>query len=66
MSREFLCAYRETALASSALAIGDADFRKLLDLFLIDKALYEVLYELNARPEWVRIPLMGLLTLTSA
>lgn len=66
VSREFLCAYRETALASSALAIGDADFRKLLDLFLIDKALYEVLYELNARPEWVRIPLMGLLTLTSA
>lgn len=32
----------------------------LLDLFLIDKALYELKYELNNRPDWVRIPLRGL------
>ena len=32
----------------------------LLDLFLIDKALYELNYELNNRPEWIRIPLRGL------
>jgi trehalose synthase-fused probable maltokinase len=32
----------------------------LLDLLLIDKALYELNYELNNRPEWVRIPLRGL------
>ena len=36
------------------------DFRKLLNVFLLDKALYEVLYELNSRPAWVRIPLMGI------
>jgi maltose alpha-D-glucosyltransferase / alpha-amylase len=29
----------------------------------VDKALYELLYELNARPAWVRIPLMGILSL---
>ena len=33
---------------------------RLLDLFLIDKALYELNYELNNRPDWVRIPLRGL------
>jgi maltose alpha-D-glucosyltransferase/alpha-amylase len=35
----------------------------VLDVFLLDKALYEVLYELNARPAWVRIPLMGVISL---
>jgi maltose alpha-D-glucosyltransferase/alpha-amylase len=33
-------------------------------VFLLDKALYEVSYELNARPAWVRIPLMGIMSLT--
>ena len=35
----------------------------LLRLFVIDKALYELNYELNNRPDWVRIPLRGLLEL---
>jgi len=35
----------------------------LLNVFLLDKALYEVLYELNSRPEWIRIPLMGILSM---
>ena len=34
--------------------------RSLLDLLLVDKALYELNYELNNRPDWVRIPLRGL------
>jgi maltose alpha-D-glucosyltransferase / alpha-amylase len=32
-------------------------------VFLLQKALYEVAYELNNRPAWVRIPLRGILTL---
>ena len=32
----------------------------LLELFMLDKALYELNYELNNRPDWVRIPLTGL------
>jgi predicted trehalose synthase len=32
----------------------------MLDAFLLDKALYEVGYELNHRPDWVRIPLLGI------
>ena len=35
----------------------------LLDAMLIEKALYELRYELNSRPDWVGIPLRGLLKL---
>ena len=30
-------------------------------MFVIDKAVYELGYELNNRPEWIEIPLTGLL-----
>jgi len=60
---QFLRAYRETAREAKFVPAGRADFRRLLDVFLVDKALYELLYELNARPTWVRIPLMGILSL---
>ena len=50
------------------IAAGQASFlpadpvqrASLLDLLLLDKALYELNYELSNRPEWVRIPLRGL------
>jgi len=32
----------------------------LLYLYLIEKATYEIAYELQARPDWVEIPLRGL------
>lgn len=35
----------------------------LLDAYLLDKAIYEIGYELNNRPEWAQIPLKGLLEL---
>jgi maltose alpha-D-glucosyltransferase/alpha-amylase len=60
---EFLRAYRGAAQGADFLPPKDADFRKLLNVFLLDKALYEVLYELNSRPAWVRIPLMGIISL---
>jgi len=60
---EFLRAYREAAQGADFLPPGDVDFRKLLNVFLLDKALYEVLYEVNSRPAWVRIPLMGIMSL---
>ena len=37
--------------------------KTFLDAFLLQKALYEVAYELNNRPDWVRIPLRGILSL---
>jgi maltose alpha-D-glucosyltransferase/alpha-amylase len=59
----FLRAYRETAQGAEFLPADTSDFHNLLDVFLLDKALYEVRYELNARPAWVRIPLMGIMSL---
>jgi maltose alpha-D-glucosyltransferase / alpha-amylase len=35
----------------------------LLDAHLLEKALYELVYEINHRPDWVRIPLRGILSL---
>jgi maltose alpha-D-glucosyltransferase / alpha-amylase len=35
----------------------------LLNVYLLEKALYELGYELNNRPDWVRIPLTGILQL---
>jgi maltose alpha-D-glucosyltransferase/alpha-amylase len=55
----FLTAYDETARAAGIYA-SDADFRSLLALFELEKALYELRYELNNRPEWVRWPLAGI------
>ena len=59
----FLRAYRETAGNAEYLPSDPADFRQLLQAYLLDKALYELLYELNNRPAWVRIPLEGILSL---
>jgi maltose alpha-D-glucosyltransferase/alpha-amylase len=36
----------------------------MLDALLLEKALYELQYELNNRPAWLHIPLIGLLALT--
>ena len=63
MGAEFLRAYRNTAQDAQFLPSSDEGFRKLLAVFLLDKALYELSYELNNRPTWVRIPLMGILSL---
>ena len=62
VSAEFLKAYR-TACASSALLPPSAQAQSLLNAYLLEKALYELLYELNNRPAWVRIPLAGILAL---
>jgi maltose alpha-D-glucosyltransferase/alpha-amylase len=58
-----LRAYRESAQGADFLPPRQVDFRKLLNVFLLDKAVYEILYELNSRPAWVRIPLMGIMSL---
>jgi predicted trehalose synthase len=39
------------------------DTRLLLQAFVLDKAFYELTYELNSRPNWVHIPLEGIVHL---
>jgi maltose alpha-D-glucosyltransferase/alpha-amylase len=62
VGRVFIAAYEE-AVRTSSLFATDASQRGLLDLFLLEKALYEVRYELDNRPDWVIIPLRGILSL---
>jgi maltose alpha-D-glucosyltransferase/alpha-amylase len=64
VSAEFLRAYRTASQNSAHVPSDGAEFRKLMDAYLLDKALYELLYELNNRPTWVRIPIEGILSLT--
>jgi maltose alpha-D-glucosyltransferase/alpha-amylase len=63
MGAEFLRAYRNTAQGAQFLPSAEENLRKLLAIHLLDKALYELSYELNNRPAWVRIPLLGILAL---
>ena len=44
---------------------AEEDFQKLLDASLLEKAMYELTYELNNRPTWIRIPLAGVLILAT-
>jgi maltose alpha-D-glucosyltransferase / alpha-amylase len=62
---EFLAAYRRTAQSGDIVPPADEDFRRLLDACLFEKAMYELMYELNNRPTWVRIPLAGILALSA-
>ena len=43
-----------------ALVGSPPDLKVLLEAYLLDKAVYEVAYELNNRPDWVVIPLRGI------
>jgi maltose alpha-D-glucosyltransferase/alpha-amylase len=42
---------------------GLDQLRTLLEIQLVEKALYELLYELNNRPSWAELPIRGLLSL---
>jgi maltose alpha-D-glucosyltransferase/alpha-amylase len=61
----FLRTYRLTMKAAGGMMVpADMEaFEQLLEIYVLDKALYELMYELNNRPAWVRIPLAGILAL---
>jgi maltose alpha-D-glucosyltransferase/alpha-amylase len=42
---------------------GPDELRILLHAYVLEKALYELDYELNHRPDWVRIPLQGIMSI---
>jgi maltose alpha-D-glucosyltransferase/alpha-amylase len=63
VSAAFLRAYRAAAQDAAFLPGDAAQFEAQLDAFMLDKAFYELNYELNNRPDWVRIPLRGILAL---
>jgi maltose alpha-D-glucosyltransferase/alpha-amylase len=62
-SATFLGSYRKTAAESILLPADTEPTRRLLDLFMLEKLLFELKYELDYRPNWVRIPLFGIIQL---
>ncbi len=56
----FLKGYLDRISGSSLVPSGRQDFETVLGAFMLDKALYELAYELNNRPDWVALPLKGI------
>ena len=59
----FLSGYFNSASGAAFLPSSPEQVRTLLDAFLLEKALYEIRYELNNRPHWVHVPILGILSL---
>jgi maltose alpha-D-glucosyltransferase/alpha-amylase len=62
----FLRGYLATVEGTPIVPADNAHLRQLLDTLVLDKAAYELGYELNNRPDWVDIPLRGLLLASTA
>ena len=56
---EFLDGYRSTI--DQTLVPSGSGMDRLLAVFELEKAVYELRYELNNRPDWVKIPVAGIL-----
>jgi maltose alpha-D-glucosyltransferase / alpha-amylase len=62
----FLKGYLAIAGNGSFLPKTPEELSALLDTYLLEKAIYELGYELNNRPDWVKLPLLGILSLMEA
>ncbi len=60
--REFLAGYLDT-VDEALLPPGEEAITRLLAIFELEKAVYELRYELDNRPDWVSIPVAGILRL---
>ena len=66
VSSAFLKGYLNSASVADFLPNTREELRLLLDAFMLEKAVYEISHELDHRPDWVRIPLEGVLTILGA
>jgi len=66
VTRAFRDAYLETARGAVFLPEDPREVDTLLRAFVLEKTFYELTYELNHRPEWVAIPLHGIVSLAEA
>jgi maltose alpha-D-glucosyltransferase/alpha-amylase len=60
MSSVFLQSYLKTTADAIFVPQNPDDLQVLLEAYLLDKAVYEIGYELNNRPDWVVIPIRGI------
>ena len=61
----FLASYRETTANQRFWPAGPTAADQILNFFLLEKAFYEVEYELSHRPDWLRVPLTGIIRILS-
>ncbi len=61
VSEVFLAAYREATEGTSFVPRDSDGLRRILSAFELEKALYEFGYEINNRPDWIWIPVHGIL-----
>jgi maltose alpha-D-glucosyltransferase/alpha-amylase len=66
ISAVFLDSYFETCGHATFLPKDPSELQSVLNLHLMEKAVYELGYELNNRPGWVGIPLQGIWKLLSS
>lgn len=57
----FLKNYRQTIRGYPAAPLDVEEMDRLIQFFVMEKALYELRYEMDNRPDWLSIPLQGLL-----
>jgi maltose alpha-D-glucosyltransferase / alpha-amylase len=63
VSAAFLRSYHATAARGALLPEAHEEQQVLLNAYMLARAVYELGYELHHRPDWVRIPLQGMLQL---
>ncbi len=63
VTEAFLARYRTAAAGLGSVPADPVAAAALLDFFTLEKAVYEVDYELAQRPQWAAIPLAGVLEL---
>jgi maltose alpha-D-glucosyltransferase/alpha-amylase len=61
-SAAFLSRYLEVVRPAGLVPEKDEELGLLLDVHLLEKAVYEIAYEINNRPSWLSIPLRGVLS----
>jgi maltose alpha-D-glucosyltransferase/alpha-amylase len=60
VSGVFLESYLEATQEASFIPKNEEDVTLMLEIYLLEKAVYEIGYELNNRPDWIGIPLKGI------
>jgi maltose alpha-D-glucosyltransferase/alpha-amylase len=60
-SSTFLASYLETMEGSKLLPSSAAGIELLLNFLILEKLIYELGYELNNRPQWLRIPVQAII-----
>jgi maltose alpha-D-glucosyltransferase/alpha-amylase len=61
VSASFVKGYLETTTSASFFPKSQDEFNLMLSIYVLEKAIYELAYELNNRPDWAEIPIAGIL-----